>query len=126
MGCKLHDICDISYYKTAFNKIEQAIDNPTYFIFSDDIEWCIKNLQFDKPHYFIDHTHAHSSENLNFDNYLNLMNRCKNFIIPNSTFAWWAVWLSNLTEGIIISPSKWLTTDSNGASRLIDKRWVLI
>jgi hypothetical protein len=37
-----------------------------------------------------------------------LMTLCDDFIIPNSTFSWWAAWLSKAENKTVICPSKWL------------------
>jgi len=121
-----HEICNLDYYQKALKRILYEVENPTFFIFSDDMDWCIKNLKLDHEHYFVDHDQAHSSSKVNFDNYLMLMSNCKNFIIPNSTFAWWAVWLSGGKAHIVISPNKWLAHEASGESKLIDKNWILI
>ena len=35
------------------------------------------------------------------------MSNFKNFVIPNSSFAWWAAWLSEKNNKIITVPDKW-------------------
>ena len=120
-----HEVCDVRYYEDAIKKINKAIKDHVYFIYSDDISWCRRNLKISPEHYFVDHDHAHTTDCKNFDNYLNLMRFSKHFIIPNSTFAWWAVWLSK-SNGITISPAKWLSTERAGSSKLIEKNWQLI
>ena len=37
------------------------------------------------------------------------MTHCKYFIIPNSTFGWWAAWLSDYDNKIVITPEQWFT-----------------
>lgn len=35
-------VCDEKYFETAINLIKKKINNPTFFVFSDDVEWCKK------------------------------------------------------------------------------------
>lgn len=39
------------------------------------------------------------------------MSECKHFIIGNTTFGWWAQYLSNYKEKIVIAPSQWMKVD---------------
>ena len=39
------------------------------------------------------------------------MSECKNFIIGNTTFGWWAQYLSKTDNKIVVAPSKWMSVD---------------
>ena len=82
IGSYYAGICDKEYYEKAFNFIQEKIDSPTFFIFSDDIERCKKEFLLNKV-YFIDW-------NIKQNSYKDmiLMSLCKHNIIANSTFSW--------------------------------------
>lgn len=89
---------DLQYYKNAVSLISHKSRNIKYYIFSDDIMWCKKNLDFIENKVFINDL----GNNEIVDLYL--MSKCKNHIIANSTFSWWGAYLSNSQNGFIIAP----------------------
>jgi len=97
---EVHGICDINYYKRAIKYIDIKVNNPIYYIFSDDITWCKENFDFLENKTFVDDTKSA------FDD-LELMKNCKHNIIANSTFSWWGAWLNENIEKIVISPTIW-------------------
>ena len=98
---------ETDYYNNAIKIIKQKIKNPVYFIFSDDIEWAIKHFKVDKSEiYFIQNTESPLHD-------FSLMAQCKHQIIANSTFSWWAAWLNNNPEKIVICPNKWFVNNWN-------------
>ena len=38
---------------------------------------------------------------------MELLKRCRRFVISNSTFAWWGAFLGAGTEGVIVAPKIW-------------------
>ncbi|MEP7167929.1 MAG: alpha-1,2-fucosyltransferase [Bacteroidota bacterium] len=116
----LHGVTDENYYDRSISYIAERIKNPVFFIFSDDIEWCRQNVKIKYPCIFAGKEHAGRK----FDNYLRLMTACKNFIIPNSSFGWWAAWLSENQNKIIIAPAKWFNDFDGDTKDLIPERWI--
>lgn len=116
---KKYGVCTPDYYIKAKEFFDRKkIDNTFYFCFSDDIDWCKKNLGFtDKNIIFV-------SQNMPVYDTLRLMYHCKHFILSNSTFSWWGQFLSKNENKIVVSPSHWNNDGYN--TSLIDKDWVLI
>ncbi len=106
-----------NYYSDAIKLIRQKTVKPKFYIFSDDIEWCREKFADLENHFIVDHSFAGEK----FSSYLQLMSSCKNFIIPNSTFAWWAAWLNTSKEKVIVQPKKWVNYPAKDTSGLLFK-----
>lgn len=113
----MHDVCSKKYYERAWEYIRGRIDNPVLFIFSNDIEWAKKNLNFGVKTYF-------ESGNDPSWEILELMSNCKYYIISNSTFNWWAQYKCTYKNKIVCAPSRWWNSPLK--SELYMKNWVLI
>ena len=115
----VHGVLPLDYYHRAINLIEERIDNPFYYIFSDDPEWVQHNLKINKKCYYVAHNGAEKSYE---DMYL--MSQCKHNIIANSTFSWWGAWLNNNSQKIVIAPQKWFATSNFNTRDLIPDSWI--
>jgi hypothetical protein len=118
-----HGICGVDYYNRAINYLLSIEQDPTFFIFTDDIEWVrINMLPLFKNSIIV------STNNIGVDSWrdLYLMSQCKHQIIANSTFSWWGAWLNENQHKNIISPTNWFSNkelnDSTGD--LIPETWV--
>lgn len=103
VGNKFHDVVGKDYYDNAIEKMKSLTDIDKVYVFSDDIKWCEENMHFDLPTMFVSEEYAGQKA----EGHLALMSACKNFIIPNSTFAWWGAWLSNNKDKKVIVPKQW-------------------
>ncbi|MEB2782621.1 alpha-1,2-fucosyltransferase [Algoriphagus sp. C2-6-M1] len=95
-------ITDPKYYIDSIAKLRSKLVNPVFYFFSDDISWIKNNFKGD-DFVFVSH-------NKNGNSYIDmyLMSLCKHFIIANSTFSWWAAWLSTNPDKLVIMPEPWL------------------
>jgi hypothetical protein len=108
------------YIYDAVELMAEKLDNPHFYIFSDELEWVKNEISIKYQNTIVE-------ENMYGDRYrdcLLLMSSCKHFIIPNSTFGWWAAWLNSDPDKIVISPSKWLSDTSKDTSDLIPAQWI--
>ena len=55
---------------------------------------------------------------------IKLMSMCKHFIISNSSFSWWAQFLSNYDEKVVIAPNMWFRNGEKCG--LYMDNWILI
>lgn len=121
LNTNYHGVMDKEYIDKAVKLIESKIKNPKYFLFSDDLDWCIENIKL--PNMTIVN---HSYKGDRFSYYLQLMKNCKHFIIPNSSFAWWAAWLNQNENKIVITPKQWFTDTNIKTTDLIPNDWIRI
>ena len=107
---KHYQVCTLKYYNDALNKMIDLVENPIFFVFSDNINWCMDNIDWGKNTVFV--SEAEENDSSIFCNPfadLQMMYECKHFIISNSTFSWWAQYLSYNDHKIVIAPDRWKT-----------------
>ncbi|AGY81956.1 alpha-1,2-fucosyltransferase [Carnobacterium inhibens] len=115
-------VCTSDYYLKGMDYIVSKVKEPNFYIFSNsssDIEWIKNNYNFKYKVKYID------LNNPDFEDF-RLMYNCKHFIISNSTFSWWAQFLSNNDKKIIVAPSKWQKSNENEAKDIYLDHWKLI
>lgn len=95
------DISGSGYYERAFACMEERVPSPFYMVFSDDVDWVKANLEFPGEKLFV--------SGMGFADYeeLTIMKHCKNNIIANSTFSYWAAYLNANPEKIVVCPKGW-------------------
>jgi len=112
-----HPMLPAEYYQRAL----ELTECDQIYICSDDIEWCKENLKFDKPVQYI-----------NDKDYceMYIIASCKNIIISNSSFGWWAAYLKRNNDGKIIAPSTWfgpaLLAEGFNIDDLLPSDWLRI
>ena len=116
-------VLDLQFYKGAMSKFS---DDTKYVIFSDNLEWCKKHLNFIKNKEFVS-----AGDNV-LDMYL--MSYFKNNIIANSTFSWWGAWLGR-QDKIVYMPNpsnNWFsdfyysTRRHHGFQSLACENWIIL
>jgi len=88
----IHTRLNMEYYRRA----AALTSGRKYIVCSDDIPWCQEN--FTGPRFTFSRG--------NFMDDFRLLRSCRQLIISNSTFSWWAAYLCDSPE-IVVAPEKW-------------------
>jgi hypothetical protein len=114
------NVCTEKYFYQAINEMKKIHPGCVFVFFSDDISWCIETFDsLDAEKYF-------ESGNDPVWEKLRLMYSCKHFIISNSTFSWWAQYLSRNEHKTVISPCRWRRNAKNFESPLNEDFFIKI
>ena len=112
------NVCTEKYYENAITYFRERIENPIFFVFSNDIEWCRQNINGKDIKYI----NVNKGERSYND--MRLMSACKHNIIANSSFSWWGAWLNSNAQKIIVAPNKWINNSKNvSESDIIPEKW---
>ena len=90
----------LEYYRAAISALRGKLESPRFFIFSDGAD--PRGLLRLCPSAILVSEHCKLAEDYED---LWLMSRCKHHIIANSTFSWWAAWLQESPEHVVVSPN---------------------
>jgi len=116
---EIYNTFGLEYYQQAAQFIAQKINNPHFFIFSDDMPWVKKNLKLDFPATYVDQ----NNDNTNYED-IRLMSLCKHNINANSSFSWWGAWLNKNQNKIVISPKKLINLKNFSNKDSIPNSWI--
>jgi hypothetical protein len=111
-------IPDLKYYESAINWQNHKTEFNEIWIFSDDIDLAkkkLKNLPQSSIKWFqkINNSDAETFE---------LMRHGHAFVIGNSTFSWWAAYLSYSKNPEVVAPEPWFKSSPNPVS-LLPRHW---
>lgn len=115
----VHGTCSLEYYQQAMRLIDEKVNSPHYFIFSDDLDWAKESLTF-----ITDITFVELGKEIPDHEEMYLMSRCKHNIIANSSFSWWGAWLNQNPHKTVIAPKKWFNDATINTDDLIPEDWV--
>lgn len=103
-------VCTPQYYMDAATEIISRVPDAVFYVFSDDISWVREHVPMCGRVVYVDRNNPAYED-------MRLMCACKHFILSNSTFSWWAQYLGDAADKIVISPDRW--TNQNQHTELI-------
>ena len=119
---EFHGVLAQEYYEKATRYLEGKYLIEKIFIFSDDPDWCSDNLQLARDQVIVSGRTGPSSAATE----LLLMSYASYFIISNSTFSWWAAWLSNSPADHVVAPLSWFVDQQIDTRDLFPPGWIRI
>ena len=113
-------ILPVSYYYRAVDYFKQRSGEFTFYVFSDDPVWVEASLDLPAPFQIIE-------RNTGIEDFY-LMSRCRNNIIANSSYSWWAAWLNPNPDKIVVVPRIWQLGNNLDVTKtdLIPPEWVCL
>lgn len=108
---------ETDYYRKSIEYVESKLGSCSFFVFSDDIEWCRTNLPIKRACY-IDWNKGDDSI---YDMYL--MSQAIVNIIANSTFSFWAAYLNKRSE-LTIYPLRWYKDAPYKKNDIFPAKWI--
>jgi hypothetical protein len=80
------------YYRRLAVRARELYENPTFYVFSNDMAYAREILKEEPACVFVDHNRGASGSHLD----MQLMTYAACNLISNSTLAWWGAWLNPL------------------------------
>ena len=116
-----HGVMEKEYYAKAFELMHAKTKATRAYYFTDDVDWVAKNLlpSFNGEIISANITKSHYED-------LYLMSQCRHNIIANSSFSWWAAWLNDHSDKIVIAPEKWFGNGPKDTQDIIPPGWYKI
>ena len=111
-------VLPMDYYQRATALIRERVDDPVFFVFSDDIQFARNNLPRDLRTVLVEGNDDHASHED-----LRLMAACRHHIIANSSFSWWGAWLNADPGKLVVAPRHWLLSPDSHFADLLPPAW---
>lgn len=115
----IYATCDLGYYEKAIQHLSAQFEDLTFFVFSDDMEWVTTHFSKFERMIFVNANHGDTA----FED-LKLMSNCKHNIIANSTFSWWAAWLNQHPDKVVLAPENWLNNNAGFNIEIVPNSWI--
>jgi hypothetical protein len=118
VSASYHPTFGRKFYEEAFKKMPSEA---LFVVSSDRIEW-VKQLFRGLPYRFL------FLEGQSYYRDMITLTQCHHFVISNSTFGWWAAWLSEASNKRVVAPMPWFgrARAHYNLRHLLPKDWEVI
>ncbi|HEX7905097.1 MAG TPA: alpha-1,2-fucosyltransferase [Chitinophagaceae bacterium] len=116
-----HGVMSKEYYLKGFELLSKRIPGFSVLYFTDDPDWVQKELLPIMNGEIV----SKETSQTHFEDFY-LLSKCRHTIIANSSFSWWAAWLNNNPDKIIIAPKKWFDKGPKDTKDIIPLNWFQI
>ncbi len=116
VNIECHPVVTLEYLNEAIQRFKNVgYKDRDFLIFTDDRTWCGEHFPFEI---------AEGNELEDME----LMSRCEHNIISNSSFSWWAAWLNQNPNKVVIAPKLWFAGSKSdvNVSDLYCAEWIVL
>lgn len=114
---KQHNLGDMTaYYRRAAGIVLAAHADAAFVVFSDDSQWCRASPMFEGIDALVLDADTSLAD-------MALMASCQHHIIANSTFSWWASWLGQNPDRMVMLPDRWFRGVNSRDTGIMPAGW---
>lgn len=106
------------YFRKSIAALQREFPDPRLYFFSDDIAWCKEAFRDIDASVFVEKLEGESDLE-----HLYVMSKARSFVISNSSFSWWAAWLSTSSHKLVAHPVNWMVDGSYPMEDIIPDTW---
>ena len=114
-----HGSCGMDYYDEAIARVISRIPGARFHVFSNDPGWVRDHFRLPVPFQCVEAT----PEQPHVD--LAVMSSCRHFVIANSSYSWWAAWLSHSDRKVVVAPRKWFRAAEIDPASRFPPDWIV-
>jgi hypothetical protein len=119
-----HGLLSANYYKEAIQRIKENRPDVQFFVFGDNPNWAYENFS-GREFIIVDHNKPDTNST---HEDMHLMSLCRNGVIANSSFSWWAAWLGDTQlDRLIFAPKCWFGDEAlltKETKDVVPDRWI--
>jgi len=108
----VHGVLSLDYYAQALAQLRQRLRKPHLHLFSDDLNWAQRHLPLEGWRVSAVDSRWHETAALADVADFDLMRCCRHAVIANSSFSWWAAFLLQQPDSLVIAPRQWFSWGS--------------